>query len=80
MIEPCPQRPGLSDPLELELQTVVVYPTCMLKKARQWWRMPLILALGRQRQSDFCVQDQPGLHSEYQNSQGYTEKPCLEKQ
>jgi hypothetical protein len=29
-----------------------------------WWRMPLIPALGRQRQ----------------DSQGYTEKPCLEKQ
>jgi hypothetical protein len=26
------------------------------------------------------VQDQPGLPSEFQNSQGYTEKLCLEKQ
>jgi hypothetical protein len=42
--------------------------------------MPLIPALGRQRQADFCVQGQPGLQSEFQNSQGYTEKPCLEKQ
>jgi hypothetical protein len=41
--------------------------------------MPLILALGRQRQADFCVQGQPGLQSELQDSQGYTEKPCLEK-
>jgi hypothetical protein len=23
-------------------------------EARQWWCMPLILALGRQRQVDFC--------------------------
>ena len=44
-----------------------------------WWHMPLILALGRQRQADFWVQGQPGLQSEFQGSQGYTEKPCLEK-
>jgi hypothetical protein len=29
---------------------------------------------------DFRVQGQPGLQSEFQDSQGYTEKPCLEKQ
>jgi hypothetical protein len=40
--------------------------------------MPLIPALGRQRQADFCVTGQPGLQSEFQDSQGYTEKPCLE--
>jgi hypothetical protein len=34
----------------------------------------------RQRQADFWVRGQPGLHSEFQDSQGYTEKPCLEKQ
>jgi hypothetical protein len=38
--------------------------------AGQWWRTPLIPALGRQRQ----------VQSEFQDSQGYTEKPCLEKQ
>jgi hypothetical protein len=32
--------------------------------------MPLIPALGRQKQVDFC---------EFQNSQGYTEKNCHEK-
>jgi hypothetical protein len=42
--------------------------------------MPLISALGRQRQADFRVRSQPGLQSEFQDSQGYTEKPCLEKQ
>jgi hypothetical protein len=31
-------------------------------------------------QVDFWVQGQPGLQSEFQNSQGYTEKSCLEKQ
>jgi hypothetical protein len=41
--------------------------------------MPLIPALGRQRQADFCVRGQPGLQSEFQDSQGYTEKPCLKK-
>jgi hypothetical protein len=44
-----------------------------------WWRMPLIPALGRQRQPDFWVQVQPGIQSEFQDSQGYTEKPCLGK-
>jgi hypothetical protein len=27
----------------------------------------------------FQVRGQPGLQSEFQDSQGYTEKPCLEK-
>ena len=51
----------------------------MCNIARHWWHMPLIPALGRQRQADFWVQGQPGLQSEFQYSQGYTEKPCLEK-
>jgi hypothetical protein len=42
--------------------------------------MPLIPALGSQRQADFWVQGQPGLQSEFQDSQGNTEKPCLKKQ
>jgi hypothetical protein len=41
--------------------------------------MPLIPALGRQRQVDFWVQGQPGLQSEFQDSQGSTKKPCLKK-
>jgi hypothetical protein len=41
--------------------------------------MPLIPALGRQRQADFSVRGQPGLQSEFQDSQGYAEKPCLKK-
>jgi hypothetical protein len=44
-----------------------------------WWRTPLIPALWRQRQADIWVQGQPGLQSEFQDSQGYTEKPCLKK-
>jgi predicted HicB family RNase H-like nuclease len=39
----------------------------------------LIPALGRQRQADFRGQGQTGLQSEFQDSQDYTEKPCLEK-
>jgi hypothetical protein len=39
----------------------------------------LIPALGRQRQADFRVPGQPGPQSEFQDSKGYTEKPCLEK-
>jgi hypothetical protein len=45
-----------------------------------WWHTPLIPALGRQSQVDFWVRGQPGLQSEFQDSQqGYTEKPCLKK-
>jgi len=42
--------------------------------------MPLISALGRQRQADLSlgVQGQPGLQSEFQDSHSYMEKPCLE--
>jgi hypothetical protein len=45
-----------------------------------WLLPPLIPALRRQRQTDFRVRGQPGLQSEFQDSQSYTEKPCLEKQ
>jgi hypothetical protein len=41
--------------------------------------MPLIPVLGRLRQADFWVQGQPGLQSEFEDSQGYTEKPSLWK-
>jgi hypothetical protein len=34
----------------------------------------------RQRQVDFWVRGQAGLQSEFQDSQGYTEKPFLKKQ
>jgi hypothetical protein len=49
-------------------------------RSQMWWCTPLIPALGRQRQADFLVRGQPGLQSEFQDSQGYTEKPCLKKQ
>jgi hypothetical protein len=45
--------------------------------SQAWWRTPLIPALGRQRQADFWVRGQPGSQSEFQDSQGYTGKPCL---
>jgi hypothetical protein len=35
--------------------------------------MPLIPALVRQRQEDCCVLGQPGLQSDFQDSQGYTD-------
>jgi hypothetical protein len=41
--------------------------------------MPLIPALVKQRQVGFWVWGQPGLHSEFQDNQVYTERPCLEK-
>jgi hypothetical protein len=51
----------------------------MLTEPGLWQHTPLIPALERQRQVDFCVQGQPGLQSEFQDSQGYTEKPCLKQ-
>jgi hypothetical protein len=42
-----------------------------------WWCTPLIPALRRQRQVDFWIRGQPGLQSEFWDSQGYIEKPCL---
>jgi hypothetical protein len=45
--------------------------------SQAWWFDTLIPALGKQRQVDFWVQGQPDLQSEFQDSQGYTEKPCL---
>jgi hypothetical protein len=47
--------------------------------SRAWWRTSLTPALGRQRQADFWVWGQSGLQSEFLDSQGYTEKPCLKK-
>ena len=51
-----------------------------LKNTGEWWLKPLIPALGRQGWEDFWVCGQPGLQSEFQDSQGYTEKPCLKNQ
>jgi hypothetical protein len=44
------------------------------RKRKYWWHKSLILALGRQRQADFLVQGQPGLQSEFQDSQGCWEQ------
>ena len=46
--------------------------------APRWRSMPLISALERQRCADLCeFQDSLALERESQNSQGYTEKPCV---
>jgi hypothetical protein len=42
-----------------------------------WWCIPLILALGRQRQVNLCEFEASLVYREFQDSQGYTEKPCL---
>ena len=46
-----------------------------------WTHMNIITSVKNQtqRQADFWVRGQPGLQSEFQDSQGYTEKTCLEK-
>jgi hypothetical protein len=45
--------------------------------AGKWWCKPLIPALGRQRQEDFCVQGQPGLQSS--RIARATQRNCLKK-
>jgi hypothetical protein len=47
---------------------------------RRWWHTTLIPAFGRQEAGrSLWVRGQPDLQSEFQDSQGYTEKPCLRK-
>lgn len=47
-------------------------------KLAGWWRhIPLISALRRQKEFNLWVRGQPGLYSEFQDSQGYGEKRCL---
>jgi hypothetical protein len=57
------------------------------KKKREagwwWWQMAMahaFLALRKQRQASLWLWGQPRLQSEFKDSQGYAEKPCLEKQ
>lgn len=47
------------------------------KVDRQGRHQPLISALERQRRVGLLAQGQPDLHSEYQDSQGYTKNPAL---
>jgi hypothetical protein len=65
--------------LATSLRLAISYIVNKYLLAGQWWCTPLIPALGRQRQVDFWVRGQPGLQSEFQDNQGYTEKPCLKK-
>jgi hypothetical protein len=41
--------------------------------------MPLIPALGRQRQADFWVQDQPGLQNEFRTAKAAQRNSVLKK-
>lgn len=52
---------------------------CFKLSARQWWHTLSIPPFRRQRPVDLWVQVQFGLHSEFQDWQGYAEKPCLEE-
>ena len=49
----------------------------VFKPGDWWWYMLLIPVFGRQRQVDLQAWGQPGLQSEFQDSQGYTERSCL---
>jgi hypothetical protein len=57
----------------------MILTTVKIKLDRAWWHMPLIPALWRQRQADFWVRGQPDLQSEFQDSQRFSEKPCLKQ-
>ena len=63
------------------LHKLCLMPSKLFKSSitRAWWGTPLTPALGRQRQADFWDRGQPGRQSEFQDSQGNTEKPCLKK-
>jgi hypothetical protein len=63
----------------LNFYWIYLFYVVMCHTAGQWWRIPLIPALRRQRQADFWVRGQPGLQSEFQDSQGYTEKTLSRK-
>jgi hypothetical protein len=80
-ISPPPPPLPLSLPF-YSLAVCLLFDVWIFKKmymSQVWWCTSLILALRRQRQADFWVRGQPGLQSEFQDSQGYTEKPCFEK-
>lgn len=46
--------------------------------SQTWWHISLISALGRQK-SQIIVWDKPGLHREFQTSQGYTVRIYVKK-
>ncbi|EGW01303.1 hypothetical protein I79_001746 [Cricetulus griseus] len=50
---------------------------CLLKVGAV--QTPLIQELRRQRQVDLRVQGQPDLHSKFQDSQSFGDRPCLKK-
>jgi hypothetical protein len=83
------QRLGISVMFEASLVCIATFKPAWASRTLSqkegwsqvwWWRTPLTPALGRQRQADFGVRGQSGLQSKFQDSQGYTEKPCLKKQ
>ena len=45
-----------------------------------WWHTPFNPSTQEVEAGRFLSRGQPGLQSEFQNSQGYTEKPCFKKQ
>jgi hypothetical protein len=51
-------------PARTAWETVLANIIKITKVAGQWWRTPLVPALRRQRQADFWVRGQPGLHRE----------------
>ena len=57
---------------------------CLVKsmgfQPRRWCCTPLMPVLRRQQQAELWVHGYRGLQSEFQDSQGYTKKSCLENQ
>ena len=50
------------------------------REAGRWWRSPVIPVLWEAEAGGFLSQGQPGLQSEFQDSQGYMDKPCLKQE
>jgi hypothetical protein len=56
-----------------------ISPVMTLIKYTGWWHLAFNPRTERQRQEDIRVQSQPGLLSDFQDSQGYAKKSCLKK-
>jgi hypothetical protein len=60
------------------MRTLAQIPSIHIKKKKKvWCHTTLVPAPWEQRQTDLEVQCQPGQQNEFQDIQGYTEKPYL---
>jgi hypothetical protein len=77
LVELCDFWPTLSIKEIIIIFTIMMSLRCLIGWV--WWYIPSIPGLRRQRQADLCEFKARLVYSEFQDSQNYTEKPCLEK-